>query len=73
VGFRHFLAPLEFENTSGQGKEVNDLKTAEALVNTGFMQIRAESTSLSGFEAIFASVFVLSPISTAYQVGDEPV
>jgi hypothetical protein len=58
VGLRHFLAPKRAENLSGQGKEVDDLKTPETLVNTRFMQIRAESTSLSGFEAIFALVFV---------------
>jgi hypothetical protein len=58
VGLRHFLAPKGAENLSAQGKEVDDLKTPETLVNTKFMHIRAESTSLSGFEAIFGSVFV---------------
>ena len=58
MGLRHFLASLGAENHSEQGKEVDDLKTPETLVNTRFMQIRAESTSLSGFEAIFALVFV---------------
>jgi hypothetical protein len=46
------------EKLSGQGKEVNDLKTPETLVNTRFMHIRAENISLSRFEAIFALVFV---------------
>jgi hypothetical protein len=58
MGLRHFLAPKGAENLSAQGKEVDDLKTPETLVNTRFMHIRAESTSLSGFEAIFGSVFV---------------
>ena len=58
VGLRHFLAPLGAEKLSGQGKEVDDLKTLETLVNTRFMPIRAESIALSGFEAIFASFFV---------------
>ena len=58
MGLRHFLAPLGAKNLSGQGKEVDDLETPETLMNTKFMQIPAESTSLSGFEAIFALVFV---------------
>ncbi len=58
VGLRHFLAPLGAEKLSGQGKKVDDLKMPEILVNTRFMQILAESTYLSGFEAIFASIFV---------------
>jgi hypothetical protein len=58
VGLRHFLAPLGAENLSGQGKEVDDQKMPETLVNTGFMLFRAESPSLSRFEAIFLSVFV---------------
>ncbi len=58
MGLRHFLAPKGAENLSGQGKEVDDLKTPETLVKTRFMQIRAKNTSLSGFEAIFALVFV---------------
>jgi hypothetical protein len=39
VGLRHFLAPLGAENLSAQGKEVDDLKTPETLVNTRFMHI----------------------------------
>jgi hypothetical protein len=58
VGLRHFLAPLAAENLSEQGKEVDDQKRPETLVNTGFMLFRAESPSLSSFEAIFLSVFV---------------
>jgi hypothetical protein len=58
MGLRHFLAPKGAEKLSGKGKEVDDLKTPETLVDTRFMNIRAESISLSGFEAIFASVFV---------------
>ncbi len=58
VGLRHFLAPKGAENLSGQGKEVDDQKMPETLVNTGFMLFRAESLSLSRFEAIFLSVFV---------------
>ncbi len=58
LGLRHFLAPLGAENLSGQAKEVDDLKTPETLVKTRFMQIRAKNLSLSGFEAIFALVFV---------------
>ena len=54
----YFLAPLGAEKLSGKGKEVNSLKTPETLVNTRFMDIRAETTSMTGFEAIFASVFV---------------
>ena len=58
VGLRHFIAPLEAGNLSEQGKEVNDQKMPETLVNTGFMLFRAENISLSRFEAIFLSVFV---------------
>jgi hypothetical protein len=58
MGLRHFIAPKEAEKLSDQGKEVDDLKTPETLVNARFMHIRAESLSLSGFEAIFASLFV---------------
>jgi hypothetical protein len=58
MGLRHFLAPLEAENTSGQGKEVNDLKIPKTLITTGFMPIRAKSFSPSSFEAIFCSIFV---------------
>ena len=58
VGLRHFLAPKGAEKLSRQGKEVDDLKTPETLMNTRFMHFRAESTSLSRFEAIFALVFV---------------
>jgi hypothetical protein len=58
MGLRHFLAPLGAENLSEQGKEVDDQKMPETLVNTGFMLFRAESLSLSMFEAIFLSVFV---------------
>jgi hypothetical protein len=58
MGLRHFLARLEAENTSGEGKEVNDLKMPETLVTTGFMSIRAKSLSPSSFEAIFGSIFV---------------
>ena len=38
---RHFLAPKGAEKLSGQGKEVDDLKMPETLVNTRFMHIRA--------------------------------
>jgi hypothetical protein len=58
VGLRHFLAPLGAEKLFGQGKEVDDLKTPETLVNTRLMPIRAKSIALSGLEAIFASFFV---------------
>ena len=58
VELRHFLAPLGAENPSEQGKEVNNLKMPETLVNTRFMPIRAKRLSLSRFEAIFDSVFV---------------
>jgi hypothetical protein len=58
MGLRHFLAPKGAEKLSGSGKEVDDLKTAETLVNIRLRHIRAESTSLSGLEAILASVFV---------------
>ena len=58
TGLRHFLVPLGAENLSEQGKEVDDQKMPETLVNTGFMLFRAESPSLSRFEAIFLSVFV---------------
>ncbi len=58
MGLRHFLAPKGAENVSYQGKEVDDLKMPETLVNTRFIPIRAKNLSLSRFEAIFASVFV---------------
>jgi hypothetical protein len=58
MGLRHFLVPLEAKNTSGQGKEVNDLKMSETLVTTKFMSIRAKSLFPSSFEAIFCSIFV---------------
>ena len=58
MGLRHFLAFQVTKKLSGQGKEVDDLKTPGTLVNTRYMYIRAESTSLFRFEAIFASVFV---------------
>ena len=58
MGLRHFLAPLGAENLCGQGKQVDDIKTPQPLVNTRFMPTRAESVSLFGFEAIFGSVFV---------------
>lgn len=32
MGLRHFLAPKGAEKISGQGKEVDDLKTPETLV-----------------------------------------
>ena len=40
---RHFLAPKGAEKLSGQGKEVDALKTPKTLVKTGFMAIGAES------------------------------
>jgi hypothetical protein len=58
VELRHFLAPKGAENLSEQGKEVDDEKMLETLVNTRFMLIRAKTLSLSRFEAIFVSVFV---------------
>jgi hypothetical protein len=58
VGLRHFLAPKGAENLSGQAKEVDALKMPETLVSTKFMPFRAKSLSLSGFEPIFASIFV---------------
>jgi hypothetical protein len=39
VGLRHFIAPKGAEKRSGQGKEVNDLKTPETLMNPRFMRI----------------------------------
>jgi hypothetical protein len=39
VGLRHFIAPKGAEKLSGQGKEVDDLKMPETLVNTRFMHI----------------------------------
>jgi hypothetical protein len=39
VGLRHFIAPLGAEKLSGQGKEVDNLKTPETLVNTRFMHV----------------------------------
>jgi hypothetical protein len=59
VGLRHFKAPKGAENLwLCGGKEVDDLKMPETVVNTRFMLIRAKSVSLSRFEAIFASFFV---------------
>jgi hypothetical protein len=52
-GLRHFLVPLGAENLFEQGKEVDDQKMPETLVNTGFMLVRAKNLSLSRFEAIF--------------------
>ena len=53
MGLRHFLAPKWAKNLSEQGKEVDDEKMPETLVNTRFMLIRAKTFSLSRFEAIF--------------------
>jgi hypothetical protein len=39
VGLRHFLALKGAEKLSGQGKEVDNQKTPETLVNTRFVQI----------------------------------
>ncbi|HEY9669650.1 MAG TPA: hypothetical protein V6C91_22745 [Coleofasciculaceae cyanobacterium] len=39
MGLRHFLAPKGAENISGQGKQVDDLKTPETLENTRLMPI----------------------------------
>ena len=39
LGLRRFLVPLGAENLSEQGKEVDDQKMPETLVNTGFMLI----------------------------------
>jgi hypothetical protein len=58
MGVRQFLGSKVTKKFSGRGKEVDALKTPETFVNTRYMYIRAESTSLSRFEAIFASVFV---------------
>ncbi|MEG4345203.1 hypothetical protein QUB70_18300 [Microcoleus sp. A003_D6] len=57
-GLRHFILTKAAENLSGQRKQVDDLKTPETFVTARFMPIRAKSLSMSGFEAIFASVFV---------------
>jgi hypothetical protein len=45
---RHFLTFLGAENLS-QGKEVDDLKMSETIVNIRFMPIRGKSLSLSRF------------------------
>ena len=37
VGLKHFLAPQGAEKRSGQGKEVDELKTPETLMNSRFM------------------------------------
>jgi hypothetical protein len=58
MGLRQFLAPKGAKNGSSQGKEGDDLKMPETLVNTRFIPIRAKNLSISRFEAIFASVFV---------------
>lgn len=58
MGLRHFLAPKGAENLSEQGKEVDDQKMPETLVNIGFMLIQAKSLSISRFEVISLSVFV---------------
>lgn len=58
VALRHFLDSKKAANLSDQGKEVDDTKMPETLVNTRFMLIRAKSISPSRFEAIFVSVFV---------------
>jgi hypothetical protein len=55
VGLRHLLAPKEAEKQSEQGREVDDLKMTEILVNSRFMPIRANSLSPSMFEAILTS------------------
>lgn len=55
---RYFLAPKGAEQLSGQDKEVDDLKTPETFVKTGFIPSLAESPSISGFEAKITSVFV---------------
>ncbi len=39
LGLRHFLAPKEAETLSGKGKEVDDLKMPETLVDTRFMHL----------------------------------
>ncbi len=39
MGLRHFLTSLEAENLSEQGKEVDNQKMPEPLVNTEFMLI----------------------------------
>lgn len=58
AGLRHFLAPKGAENPSEQGKEVNNRKRPETLVNTRFLPILAKSLSISRFEAILTGVFV---------------
>jgi hypothetical protein len=45
---RHFLTFLGAENLS-QGKEVDDLKMPETIVNIRFMPFRGKSLSLSRF------------------------
>jgi len=37
LGLRHFLAPKGAEKLSGQGKQVDELKMPETLVNTRFV------------------------------------
>ncbi len=69
MGLRHFLAPKGAENHSEQGKEVDDLKMHEILVNTRFMLIRAKRLSLSRFEAILTSFFVEVPIACFFLVA----
>jgi hypothetical protein len=46
---RHFLTFLATENLSSQGKEVDDLKMPETIVNIRFMPFRGKSLSLSRF------------------------
>jgi len=52
AGLRHFLAHKRAENLSEQGREVDEQKMPETLVNIGFMLIRAKSLSISRFEVI---------------------
>ena len=58
MGIKHFLARLEAQTPSSQGKEVYDLKMPKTFGITKFMPIRAKSLSRFGLEAILASVFV---------------
>jgi len=58
LGLKRFSATLRAEGKSSQGKEVDALKMAEILINTGFTPVRAKSLFLFGFQAIFDSVFV---------------
>ena len=37
MGLKHFLPPKGAEKISGQGKEVDELKTPEILMNSSFM------------------------------------